>query len=117
MIVKVHHKFHKFLQDSITFSKETKTFERITADENIDFLFSIGGDGTILSAIRSEYNNEKPILGIHVGQLGFLAEADTENLQKVLRLIKNNYKSNNIDISFFSISFIRFPLLYKAGGI
>ena len=44
-----------------------------------DILISIGGDGTILSAIRSEYKNEKPILGIHAGKLGFLAEADRQN--------------------------------------
>ncbi len=39
----IHHKFHEFLQGSIDFSEETKTFERITSDDNIDFLFSIGG--------------------------------------------------------------------------
>ena len=77
----------------------------IKKNPKYDILISIGGDGTILSAIRSEYNNEKPILGIHVGQLGFLAEADTENLQKVLRLIKKSkYKIE--DRSLFEVELL-----------
>ena len=58
----IHHKFHEFLQDSIDFSEETKTFERITADENIDFLFSIGGDGTLLKAVTYVRESNIPIL-------------------------------------------------------
>ena len=55
-----------------------------------DILITIGGDGTILSAIRSEYEKEKPILGIHAGKLGFLAEADIENCKEVLESIKKS---------------------------
>jgi len=55
-----------------------------------DILVTIGGDGTILSAIRSEYKKEKPILGIHAGKLGFLAEADIENCREVLKSIKKS---------------------------
>tara|TARA_Y100001970_G_C14132387_1_gene802425 strand:+ start:502 stop:1371 length:870 start_codon:yes stop_codon:yes gene_type:complete len=55
-----------------------------------DFLITIGGDGTILSAIRSQYKKEKPILGIHAGKLGFLAESDIENCKEILRLIKDS---------------------------
>ena len=55
-----------------------------------DILVTIGGDGTILSAIRSEYKKEKPILGIHAGKLGFLAEADIENCREVLKSIKRS---------------------------
>ena len=59
-------------------------------DISYDILITIGGDGTILSAIRSEYQKEKPILGIHAGKLGFLAEADIENCREVLRSIKKS---------------------------
>ena len=66
--------------------------ENLNKNTDYDILISIGGDGTILSAIRSEYKNEKPILGIHAGRLGFLAESDIENCKKILKLIKrSNY--------------------------
>ena len=67
-----------------------------------DVLICIGGDGTILSAIRSEYKAQKPILGIHVGQLGFLAEAEIKNCQKILKLIKK-LKYRVEDRSLFEI--------------
>ena len=31
----IHHKFHDFLQDSIDFSEETKTFERIRCEDKL----------------------------------------------------------------------------------
>ena len=39
-----------------------------------DILFAIGGDGTILSTVRRLEKNMKPIMGIHIGGLGFLSE-------------------------------------------
>ena len=44
-----------------------------------DLLFAIGGDGTILSTVRRLEQNMKPIMGIHIGGLGFLSECTEEN--------------------------------------
>ena len=79
----------KFISDLIGLPISIKK-EKI----DYDILITIGGDGTILSAIRSEYEKEKPILGIHAGKLGFLAEADIENCKEVLKSIKNNNHFN-----------------------
>ena len=60
---------------------------------NSDLVLSIGGDGTILSTIRRIGNNSIPVLGIHIGNLGFLAQATKENIDKALEcLINKNYK-------------------------
>ena len=59
-------------------------------DDNYDILLSIGGVETILCAIRSQYKRQKPILGIHVGRLGFLAEADIDNCKTIFKSIKNS---------------------------
>ena len=59
-------------------------------DYDYDILVAIGGDGTIMSAIRSQYHLNKPIIGVHVGHLGFLAECDLDNCHEVLIQIKNN---------------------------
>ncbi len=47
---------------------------------NMDFVLTLGGDGTILSAARAVSDRQVPILGIHLGDLGFLAEVTVEDL-------------------------------------
>ena len=39
----------------------------------VDFLISLGGDGTILDTVTLVRNKNIPILGINYGRLGFLA--------------------------------------------
>ena len=55
-----------------------------------DIIFAIGGDGTILSTVRRLKENKKPIMGIHIGGLGFLSETNKNNLQENINLIINN---------------------------
>jgi NAD+ kinase len=58
-----------------------------------DVLLSIGGDGTILSTIRRIGSRVIPVLGIHIGGLGFLAECTQEDFVKGLKqIIRKNYK-------------------------
>ncbi|MCC5921174.1 MAG: NAD kinase [Cyclobacteriaceae bacterium] len=40
---------------------------------NMDLVFSLGGDGTLLETVSYVGSTEKPILGINTGRLGFLA--------------------------------------------
>ena len=57
-----------------------------------DIILSIGGDGTIISSIRKFLKYDKPILGLHIGGLGFLAECNNENYkEKFLDIKKGNY--------------------------
>ena len=61
--------------------------EYIDADripEMIDAMFSIGGDGTFLGASRLMAKTGKPVLGIHLGGLGFLADVSMENYKERL---------------------------------
>lgn len=43
--------------------------------ERSDLVVSLGGDGTMLRAMRLVRGNHAPVLGVNVGRLGFLAEA------------------------------------------
>ena len=52
----------------------------------IDVLFTIGGDGTLLRAIPFIKKSEIPILGINTGRLGFLTSLNKESLNKGLDL-------------------------------
>jgi len=69
---------------------EINTFDNCISRS--DYIFSIGGDGTILSTVRKLGNKQIPVLGIHIGNLGFLAQTTDINLNKTLdHIIKNDY--------------------------
>lgn len=59
---------------------------------NVDIIISIGGDGTIISSVRKFLNYNIPILGLHIGGLGFLAECSKLNYKKkILEILEGNY--------------------------
>jgi len=47
-------------------------------------LISIGGDGTMLGALRLTAHDPRPVLGVHVGRLGFLVEVEPEQVPAAL---------------------------------
>jgi len=47
-----------------------------------DMIIALGGDGTILRTARFVGIHEKPILGINLGKLGFLAEVSLDELEE-----------------------------------
>ncbi|HMA62588.1 MAG TPA: NAD(+)/NADH kinase [bacterium] len=53
----------------------------------IDVMLSIGGDGTFLGGLRMIRGTNIPILGIHLGGLGFLADLSTENYKERLKAL------------------------------
>jgi len=50
----------------------------------LDLLISLGGDGTMLRALRLSQPTGVPVLGVNLGRLGFLAEIDVPDLPKAL---------------------------------
>ncbi|MFG1652331.1 NAD(+)/NADH kinase [Micromonospora sp. NPDC049275] len=57
-----------------------------------DALISIGGDGTMLGALRSAVLDPKPVLGVHLGRLGFLVEIEPPALPEALsRLLSKDF--------------------------
>lgn len=55
-----------------------------TLDSDHDYLFSIGGDGTLLRSIPFVKDTQIPILGINTGRLGFLTSLQKESLNEAL---------------------------------
>jgi len=45
-----------------------------------DILVTLGGDGTLISAVRRAFKFNIPVMGIHAGKLGFLADFDISEL-------------------------------------
>lgn len=58
-------------------------FDAIDGAGDFDFLFSIGGDGTMLDAVRLVGPSAIPIVGVNVGRLGFLANVNQHHLEQV----------------------------------
>lgn len=57
-----------------------------------DIVISLGGDGTLLSAVEKMLGTDIPILGINLGHLGFLAELEKSMFDEYLeRIIKGDY--------------------------
>src|SRR5882757_7521134 len=52
-----------------------------------DLVVSLGGDGTMLRAMRLADRKRAPVLGVNLGKLGFLAEVDVPNLADALSAI------------------------------
>jgi NAD+ kinase len=55
-----------------------------------DIFIAIGGDGTLLRAIRMSVDREAPILGIHMGYLGFLTEVTEDKVFEALDALKKD---------------------------
>jgi NAD+ kinase len=56
----------------------------------VDFLLCFGGDGTLISGVRIFSDPSVPVLGVHLGGLGFLAQITPEVLIDKLEAVKNN---------------------------
>lgn len=59
----------------------------------MDFLISVGGDGTLLDAVCQVGDLAIPILGLNTGRLGFLATVATDSIASAIEfLFTNNYQ-------------------------
>ena len=54
-------------------------------DATIDLLISLGGDGTLLRTARLVFGRDIPVLGINLGNLGFLTSVSADGLEDGLR--------------------------------
>lgn len=60
---------------------------------DVDFVFSLGGDGTLLDTVTYVGNYQTPVVGINIGRLGFLATIPKNQIQEILDALFNNYFS------------------------
>jgi NAD+ kinase len=78
----------ELLVDSLSaalFGVEGVSFEQMC--QKSDFLVSLGGDGTLLSLCRRSFAYKKPILGIYAGNLGFLTDIKSSEIEAFVEKI------------------------------
>lgn len=58
----------------------------------VDFLFSIGGDGTLLDTLTLVRDSEIPVMGINLGRMGFLSGISKNDILPAIdNLVKGDY--------------------------
>jgi NAD+ kinase len=86
-----------------------------------DLVVSLGGDGTMLRAMRLADRHRAPVLGVNLGKVGFLAEVDVPDLPGALsavdamdytiepRLAVDAVVGDQVVTAFNDIAVVRFP--------
>lgn len=81
--------FYEEIKDRINLPSGTSTFylsDDLTND--IEFVISLGGDGTLLDTVGLVRDKGIPIMGINFGRLGFLASIGREQLADAVKALK-----------------------------
>ncbi len=88
--------FLNYLKERMRFKNDVLTFtNHEDLKDKADILFSIGGDGTLLSAVSFVRNSNIPILGINTGRLGFISSVAPDQIEQAVNDVLNNkYKTN-----------------------
>ncbi|MFL5748462.1 MAG: NAD kinase [Niastella sp.] len=77
----IYKPFYEMIQSSVRFSEKTTLFnDSGDLTDAIDFLISLGGDGTLLDTVTLVRDKNIPVLGINFGRLGFLASIGSKEL-------------------------------------
>lgn len=78
--------FHPFLKNlvSVPTAEDEQSFVN-----NADAIISLGGDGTFLSVAHLCRFTEKPIIGVNLGDLGFLTDIGVDALEENLMKIRD----------------------------
>lgn len=87
--------FYQFIENKVIFIKDVVLFSNKSdlSKEKVDFLISVGGDGTMLEAITYIGDLEIPVMGINLGSMGFLSSIHKDEIdQAVEALVRGNYK-------------------------
>lgn len=79
--------YYEKLATKIDFISRPQVITTLEGINDLDFLFSIGGDGTLLDAVPFVRNSSTPILGINLGRLGFLSSISRFELQQAIEYI------------------------------
>ncbi len=85
--------FQKHLQKWEQALPDVRLVSRNDSLEGIDFVFSLGGDGTLLDTLTYVGASEIPVVGINTGRLGFLATMPKEKIKELIDALYHGYFS------------------------
>ncbi len=81
------------------------TFEKMYS--NAELIIVLGGDGSILEASKNASPRGIPILGINLGRVGYMAELELSEIDKLSEIVADNYSIDEramLDIEINNLS-------------
>ncbi|MGB1204316.1 MAG: NAD kinase [Chitinophagales bacterium] len=94
--IHIYEPFYQQLYGKVNFKRTIRLFnDNENLKGQIDYLFSIGGDGTLLNTITLVKDSKIPVVGINVGRLGLLTTANKNDIKQLLYDLK--YKRYFLD--------------------
>ena len=106
-------------EDAARWDGETTVVSDAELAAQADAVVSLGGDGTMLGALRLVAHRPVPVLGVNLGNLGFLVEVQPEELSDALdRLERRDFTieehsglwlDEDEAVAFNDLAFVRVP--------
>jgi len=84
----IHQTYFNSLKSEIAFPATVSTFSSELVEDSVDYLISIGGDGTLLESLPFVVKAGIPILGINTGKLGFLSLVPKGDIAPAINALK-----------------------------
>jgi len=92
--------YNKYISDELSLTKKiNEVFREHCSDYKIlsseemelcfDFVFAIGGDGTILNVAKFYAQSKTPVMGVNLGRLGFLSQSELAQLSSIVNCVIN----------------------------
>lgn len=86
----IYEPYFKAIDGEVNFSEKISFFNvHDDINKDIDILFSVGGDGTLLDTVSFVRDSGIPILGINLGRLGFLSSVSKDEIVYAVNSIHN----------------------------
>lgn len=84
----IFQQFFEQIKGKIHLPADTKTFSLATdLSDEVEFIISLGGDGTLLDTVTLVRSKNIAIMGINFGRLGFLASIGREEVRTAVKAI------------------------------
>ena len=80
--------FYNEIKSRLSLPETTETFSsHVDLNDQIDFVISLGGDGTLLDTVTLVRDKNIPVVGINFGRLGFLASIGREEMVEAIKAL------------------------------
>ncbi|CCH52259.1 ATP-NAD/AcoX kinase [Fibrisoma limi BUZ 3] len=89
----ISHAYRGFLDMAGIVHYSEETYQPEEGVSEADFIFSLGGDGTLLDAVTHVGARQIPIVGINIGRLGFLATVAPATIRFMIDALYNQQYS------------------------
>ncbi len=85
----IHEEMYAIVEKNIMVYQPEIFSTHADISNKLDFLLSLGGDGSMLSTVTLVRDSGIPIIGINLGRLGFLASINKEHIDKAIDCLVN----------------------------